>query len=338
MDRYSVRLLRQARGPVVALRLPGLVALNTRQVWIRYILLAFAWLVSIGIIVGSIAWVDHIWHSVAKIDRVTDIGAIFAFATLLLGFIAGLVAISAYAVSTGQPNLKLRILFSYQQHFNQPVFETAGETEPGYEKDKVIAAGESWTKVAYIWIQNSSSYSAKSPAVIISLDPDYNPDPKMAIPRQLPGPADEKDSWTQRPFSKLFPDMFMRRNLSKSLSKPANDENQSWKDIEFSANGKDVFAMQWDGGPYPIHGNSIRRLPDLSFDGLYCRSSEGRSTIWVELPASNSKYEVPVHTIAMRVELLADGYRRRVPIKVTFVPKGKQAEVADNMDHPKQWK
>jgi hypothetical protein len=315
VDRYSVRLLRQSRGPVVALRLPGLVALNTRQAWIRYILLAFAWLVSIGIIVVSIGWVDHIWHSVAKTDRVTDIGAIFTFATLLLGLIAGLVAISAYAVSTGQPNLKVRILFSYQDHFNQPVFETVGETEPGYDEDKVIAAGESWTKVAYIWIKNSSSYSAKSPAVIISLDPDYSAYPKMAIPRELPGPTDEKDS---------------------SPSKPANDWNQSsWKDIEFSANGKDVFAMQWDGGPYPIHGHSIRRLPNLSFDGLFCKSSEGQSTI--ELPASNGKCEVPVHAIVMRVELLADGYRRRVPITVTFVPKGKQAEVADKMAHPDEW-
>lgn len=100
----------------------------------------------------------------------------------------------------------------------------------------------------------------------------------------------------------------------------ADEDSQSWKYIEFSSAGDVALAMQWNGGAtYPIHGKSIRRLPDLSFAGLYRNSGDGAAK--------------------MNIKLLAEGYTRAdAPITVTFLPKGETAEDYEKVhDAPEPW-
>ena len=71
-----------------------------------------------------------------------------------------------------------------------------------------------------------------------------------------------------------------------------------WIDTSFKTSGIVLTATQWDGGStYPIHGKSSRRLPNLPLVTLYSREKV---------------------TNKLRVELLAEGYRKVVKVKITF--------------------
>src|SRR5262249_33925546 len=92
-------------------------------------------------------------------DRLVAAGDVLVGATLLLAAIAALVALLAYAASTGLPNIRLRL----EQHGrspNNPSFE-AGEQPDG------IMAFQTVKLKVLLW--NESGYSAKNPALTIRL-------------------------------------------------------------------------------------------------------------------------------------------------------------------------
>ena len=93
-------------------------------------------------------------------DRLAAAGDILASAMLLLTVFAGLVALRAYAVSTGLPDLKLQVLFEFSE-FNNPVFEC--KSGPGMDRFSVIAPFKQTAST--ISIRNDSRYSARNPAV-----------------------------------------------------------------------------------------------------------------------------------------------------------------------------
>jgi hypothetical protein len=116
-------------------------------------------------------------------DRLAAVAAISGVAAVLLTVIAALVALFAYAVSTGSPDLHLRINFDFS-YPNNPSFKA--ET---LEHGQLRAVGFKQT-VGRISLRNTSRYSAVNPAVIIRLQ-------GMAfLPRD---PLD--DDWVQLAFA-----------------------------------------------------------------------------------------------------------------------------------------
>lgn len=84
-------------------------------------------------------------------------------ATLMLGVVAAGVAVLAYAVSTGSPELVVSVRFPFSEA-NRPVF-MAVRTEDGY------LTAQSFKQLrGEIRLQNDSQYSASSPAVIVRLE------------------------------------------------------------------------------------------------------------------------------------------------------------------------
>jgi hypothetical protein len=100
------------------------------------------------------------------------------------------------------------------------------------------------------------------------------------------------------------------RLRSMARDKGAARASPGWEAIEFETSG-DILDMQWDGGTqYSIHGDSIRRLPDLSLTGLYYNLIQSKPVILFEL--------------------LAEGYRRSVEIPVIL-------SEAKRTGHRKEW-
>jgi hypothetical protein len=100
------------------------------------------------------------------------------------------------------------------------------------------------------------------------------------------------------------------RLRSMARDKGMATASPGWEVIEFETSG-DILDMQWDGGTqYSIHGDSIRRLPDLSLAGLYYGLVQSKPVILFEL--------------------LAEGYRRSVEIPV-ILSESKRA------GHHKEW-
>jgi hypothetical protein len=91
-----------------------------------------------------------------------------------------------------------------------------------------------------------------------------------------------------------------------------------WVDIDFSGENL-ITSVQWDGGPtYSIHGNSIRRLPDLSLGYLrYIRESR----------------VIP----ALTFEILADGYRKIIFLPVDFMIDGKSRFPREDGQASPEW-
>lgn len=243
--------------------------------WRRIILLSLSAIVSILIVLAVIGWAASIWvhssHSASVTDPLAEVGDVLTFGTLLLALIAGLVALRVYAISTGRPELKFRILFR-DQHFNKPIFQTIKRGELDRKIFRKVqlghrdnfAAGKPWEKTAYIWVKNDSKYPARSPVVIVTLGPG------MAIFRP-----------------RVKPNRIMA--IFEPRAKPTTNQNQDWRDIELRSSGVDVLAMQWDGGTeYPIHANSTRRLPDLSFEGVHSRVSATTGVYPVAVPVPGS--------------------------------------------------
>jgi hypothetical protein len=93
-------------------------------------------------------------------DRLAEAGDIFSAATLLLTVIAALVALLAYAVTTGLPDLKVQLNFEFSWP-NRPKFQ-AEIDENGW-----LRALNFKQTSGSISIRNESGYSAKNPAVIV---------------------------------------------------------------------------------------------------------------------------------------------------------------------------
>lgn len=188
-------------------------------------------------------------------DRAALAGAVVGGATLLLAAIAAVVALLAYAVSTGSPDLEISIRFE-ETTPNNPKFAAEAQDDGSLqtEKFKHIRAA--------VLLRNNSSYSARNPAVIVRLkcilfarrfDPDTDPAAYMG--------RDPLGTWSAVGFS------------------------------EFHG----VTDVQWDGGPnFFIHGNSTRRLPDLLPVHLSAFLDWGTPEIGIELLAEGFHKEVTI--------------------------------------------
>lgn len=111
-------------------------------------------------VVGTIITSDA--SGTALVLRLAQIGVVLSGMTLALTCIAALVALRAYAQSTGLPALKLQVWFEFSQP-NKPVFR-ATRDENGWLK----AVRFKQTN-GTISIRNDSNYSAKNPAVVVRL-------------------------------------------------------------------------------------------------------------------------------------------------------------------------
>ena len=190
-------------------------------------------------------------------DQMAETTVVIAGATLLLAIIAALVALLAYAVSTGAPQIDISIRLPLYGHQNNLEFEV----EPGnarHSNGPAITGAEVFTVkafqqlVAMIQLCNRSRYSAVNPAVIVRLE------------------------------AMIF--------AADSLAASSNH----WVPVEF-ANRFSIRAVQWDGGPwYPIHGNSTRRLPDLHVNELRILPEEGPPAFVFEILADGFRRTVTV--------------------------------------------
>jgi hypothetical protein len=117
-------------------------------------------------------------------DRLAAIGAISGGAAVLLAFIAALVALLAYAVSTGVPNIKFRMQFDFSRP-NNPSFTAEASHDP-----MVLKATSFKQTIGTISLHNTSRYSARNPAVCVRLQ-------AMAFAPERPLP----DGWAQLHFA-----------------------------------------------------------------------------------------------------------------------------------------
>ena len=190
-------------------------------------------------------------------DRMAETAVVIAGATLLLAIIAAVVALLAYAVSTGAPDIDMSIRLPLDGRPNNPEFEVKpGSTR--HSNGQAIADAEVFAVkafnqlVAMIQLCNRSRYSAVNPAVIVRL---------QAM-------------------------MFTADSLAAS--------SNHWVSVEF-VNRFSIRAVQWDGGPwYPIHGDSTRRLPDLRLNELRIIPEEGTPAFVFEILADGFRRTVTV--------------------------------------------
>jgi hypothetical protein len=103
-------------------------------------------------------------------DRIAVIGDIIAGSALLLSLIAALLALQAYAAATGLPELAVQVWFGASSK-NQPVF-TAKAQDNGW----LVVSEPSRQTVARISLCNRGVYSARNPALVITLDGMFLPD------------------------------------------------------------------------------------------------------------------------------------------------------------------
>jgi hypothetical protein len=100
--------------------------------------------------------------SASLADRAAEISDVFAGTTLSLTIVGALVALLAFAVSTGGPDLKLQIRFE-SSHPNRPVFKAL--VENGWLK-----AERSGQTTGTISVRNDSIYPAKNLAIVVRLE------------------------------------------------------------------------------------------------------------------------------------------------------------------------
>jgi hypothetical protein len=206
----------------------------------RKIALLLGWLALIGVGGGTTLWAHHIWTRSAYQPAVGDV---FSLATLVITFLAAAVALLAYQVSTGLPDLILSIMFygekdaqSYEMHYKTSARRWAElanwfDAENDYSTPKLEKDDDGWRKIAYVWIYNKSKYPARNPALVVRFG-DVNK-PTLGL----------CESWKTR-------------------------DDLPWKGTSLTSSGVVVIETQWDGD-YPIHGFSTRRLPDLPLVTLY---------------------------------------------------------------------
>ena len=172
------------------------------------------------LIAGAIGGASLTWLTSRSDDRLAVISNFLSFGTLLLALVAGIVALAAYSAATGLPNLWVQVNMPDQPLPNNIRF--------------VYQEGESQihNALASIIVENTSTYAARTPAVIIGLRGAMIPpfvDPQTGV-------VQVSEGWVVTTFT---------------------DE-------------RNITEYQWDGGPnYSIHGNSLRHLPRLNLSGMY---------------------------------------------------------------------
>jgi hypothetical protein len=271
----------------------------------RKLILGFSCLVLI--VIGSISgmWASNDWAQVKIGDKLT-------LATLAIAFFAAVLALLAYQVSTGSPNLQLGIMLlnqdPYKYKLNYPTestrweklktwFEFGPESSTPLDEDLKGLQDPDWpSHTLYIWVKNKSRYPAKSPAVIVRFGD--NPHPSMGLCWSPPWmhPEERKPRW-----------ILQRHGREPNESWRDREEGPIWKDTDLTTSGIVILATQWDGGStYPIHGKSTRRLPNLSIGNLYSENSTTGNSYGENL---SNKF---------KVELLAEGYRKVVNVTIDF--------------------
>lgn len=252
--------------------------------------LSVSWLILLGIGFVSFTWAYNDWvrhrHQISVTDK-------FTIATLAIAFFAAVFALLAYQVSTGPPNLQLGIMFDNQKNPYDHRLEYMtgrerwlrlgcwfGSSAPPSEDPKEYLEDPDWpTHIAYMWVDNRSRYPAKSPSVKVRFGKESDESP-MGLCCMNPLAEDPDEPWRHK------------------------EVGPGWIDTSFKTSGIVLTATQWDGGStFPIHGKSSRRLPNLSLATLY----------------SNEKVTNKlIVTKKLQVELLAEGYRKVVEVKITF--------------------
>jgi hypothetical protein len=188
---------------------------------------------------------------------------VFAGATLLLAGIAAVVALLAYAVSTGLPDIEVSLRFPFSRVNNL-------EFVADLQSDGRLRARQFKQTNATVLLHNKSSYPARNPAVLVRLN------------------AMVFTHGTMKPVTQSAEPVFYM----------GKDPLGEWVIIGYS-NTNGTTAVQWDGGlNFSIHGNSIRKLPNLDLDNLTGIPEWG--------------------TPEITLEILADGYRRVVTLPVDF--------------------
>ena len=128
-----------------------------RKVFLRTAVAAVAVTIVITVILAALALTAH----ADLADRMAEAGAVFTGATLLLAIIAAVVALLAYAVSTGLPDLWFKVEVK-ESAPNNLVFEAIID-------DKVGLLAKTRPLRGNLYLRNLSGYSANNPAVIIRL-------------------------------------------------------------------------------------------------------------------------------------------------------------------------
>lgn len=98
-------------------------------------------------------------------DRLAAAGDVLVGATLVLAAIAAIVALLAYAVSTGEPDLRINVMFNPDLMGNNPAFEIEETVDSSFYPVKEFVP-----TVATVRARNDSAYSANNPAVIVRLE------------------------------------------------------------------------------------------------------------------------------------------------------------------------
>lgn len=251
--------------------------------------LSISWLILLGIGFVSFTWAYNDWvrhrHQISVTDKLT-------IATLAIAFFAAVFALLAYQVSTGPPNLQLGIMFYNQKNpYDHELKYTTGrerwlrlgcwfKSPAPPSKDPKYLEDPDWpAHIAYMWVDNKSRYPAKSPSVKVRFGKEADESP-MGLCCMNPQDENPVEPWRHK------------------------DVGPGWIDTSFMTSGIVLTATQWDGGStYPIHGKSSRRLPNLSLATLYSDEKETNKLIV---------------TKKLQVELLAEGYRKVVKVKITF--------------------
>lgn len=128
-------------------------------------LLVLSVILIVIIVIGLLATLCTFLIVLARVslsDRLAEIADVMSGATLLLTVVAALVALFAYAVATGLPELKVRVGFEFSNP-NSPSF-TGHLAENGD-----IRADEFKQLMMTVSISNEGNYSARNPAVNIRL-------------------------------------------------------------------------------------------------------------------------------------------------------------------------
>jgi len=241
----------------------------------RRFALLLGWLALIGVGGGTTLWAYHIWTKSAYQPAVGDV---FSLATLVITFLAAAVALLAYQVSTGLPDLILAIMFYGEDpHSYEMCYKTSAKrwvelsnwfnAENDYSTPELEKDDDGWRKIAYIWIDNKSKYPARNPAVVIRFG-DVNK-PTLGLCK----------SWKTR-------------------------DDLPWKDTSLTTSGVVVVATQWDG-EYPIHGLSSRRLPDLPLVTLYSTDPGRPAKFHIDLLADGYRKTEEI-TMNFKVESAPD--------------------------------
>lgn len=123
----------------------------------------------------AIGIITLLWLSSPNSDRLAVIANLLSFGTLLLALVAGIVALAAYSAATGLPNLRLRFIdppaFPHEIRFvTDPPSHTASKPQGGLapldpEPEEIAIPGND--NIVKIAVENTTSYAARTPAVVI---------------------------------------------------------------------------------------------------------------------------------------------------------------------------